>query len=151
MRRWLCRLIAAIGVGLVPPGMAPTPSFAENYAYDSLGRLTLAVSDGGRQTRYSYDAAGNRTQVVTATGSSNGLTAADVALTASAGGSPVTSGVSAMVVGVSTPVYGTATFSGSSFTYTPPASSLSHSDIFTYTIQNADGLTASAMVRVTLQ
>jgi YD repeat-containing protein len=38
-----------------------------NYTYDALGRLTkVAYSDGGKTTTitYSYDAAGNRTSVV---------------------------------------------------------------------------------------
>ncbi|MGH7487406.1 MAG: RHS repeat domain-containing protein [bacterium] len=35
------------------------------YAYDDLGRLHTASYDNGKQIVYTYDPAGNRTQVVT--------------------------------------------------------------------------------------
>jgi YD repeat-containing protein len=36
------------------------------YSYDTLGRLSTAVYDNGKQITYNYDPAGNRTQVATA-------------------------------------------------------------------------------------
>lgn len=38
---------------------------ATTYTYDDLGRLTKATYDNGKEIDYSYDPAGNRTQVVT--------------------------------------------------------------------------------------
>ena len=40
---------------------------ATTYSYDDLGRLRLAKYDNGKQIDYTYDAAGNRTQVATST------------------------------------------------------------------------------------
>lgn len=42
---------------------------ATTYTYDELGRLATATYDNGQRVTYSYDAAGNRTQVVAAQGS----------------------------------------------------------------------------------
>jgi len=42
-------------------------SAATTYVYDTLGRLASATYDNGKQIIYSYDAAGNRTTVVTQT------------------------------------------------------------------------------------
>lgn len=42
-------------------------SAATVYVYDALGRLISATYDSGKQIVYTYDAAGNRTQVVTQT------------------------------------------------------------------------------------
>lgn len=40
---------------------------ATTYTYDDLGRLTRATYDNNRQIDYTYDPAGNRTQVATST------------------------------------------------------------------------------------
>lgn len=43
-----------------------SPAFAATtYVYDDLGRLTKVCYDNGQTITYSYDAAGNRTSVVT--------------------------------------------------------------------------------------
>ena len=36
------------------------------YTYDTLGRLSVATYDNGKTITYTYDPAGNRTQVATA-------------------------------------------------------------------------------------
>ena len=36
---------------------------ATTYTYDSLGRLSTVTYDNGKEIVYTYDAAGNRTQV----------------------------------------------------------------------------------------
>ena len=56
--------IALIAFGLATSVPA---SAATTYVYDALGRLASATYDSGKQIVYSYDAAGNRTQVVTQT------------------------------------------------------------------------------------
>ncbi len=43
----------------------PSLSFAADFAYDSLNRLTSITYDSGRQISYTYDAAGNRLTMVT--------------------------------------------------------------------------------------
>ena len=44
---------------------APTiASAATTYTYDTLGRLSSVTYDNGKTIVYTYDAAGNRTQVV---------------------------------------------------------------------------------------
>ncbi|MBV8798616.1 MAG: RHS repeat protein [Alphaproteobacteria bacterium] len=53
-----------LGLFLVSIGAAPL-SAATTYTYDDLGRLSKVCYDNGKQIAYSYDAAGNRTQVVT--------------------------------------------------------------------------------------
>jgi YD repeat-containing protein len=40
-------------------------SAATTYTYDTLGRVATVTYDNGKTITYSYDAAGNRTQVVT--------------------------------------------------------------------------------------
>jgi hypothetical protein len=43
-----------------------------NYTYDTLGRLSVAAYDNGKEIDYHYDPAGNRTQVVTQTTTPHG-------------------------------------------------------------------------------
>ena len=42
------------------------------YTYDTLGRLSLATYDNGKTITYTYDPAGNRTQVATANSAPKG-------------------------------------------------------------------------------
>src|SRR5689334_17298647 len=57
-----------------PPGLPGPPGTAggASYAYDPLGRLTGTTYDTGVLGQYNYDAAGNRTSVVTTTGNTLG-------------------------------------------------------------------------------
>ena len=43
----------------------PSPNSGQiNYAYDVLGRLTQVCYDNGRKVTYTFDEAGNRTEVI---------------------------------------------------------------------------------------
>ncbi|HWA90099.1 MAG TPA: RHS repeat domain-containing protein [Rhizomicrobium sp.] len=53
----LCFAIAITTISRAEAGVS--------YQYDTLGRLSSASYDNGRQIVYTYDPAGNRTQVVT--------------------------------------------------------------------------------------
>lgn len=56
----------AIAIALVLAALLPSPSWAATtYTYDTLGRVSTVTYDNGLVITYSYDAAGNRTQVVT--------------------------------------------------------------------------------------
>lgn len=54
-------LLVACLIGL----SAGQVSAATVYTYDTLGRLSTVCYDNGMKITYSYDPAGNRTQVVT--------------------------------------------------------------------------------------
>lgn len=62
MRTTACLLAAATTVALVSPAPA---NAGVQYVYDSSGRLIRAVYSNGITIIYRYDAAGNRTQIVT--------------------------------------------------------------------------------------
>jgi YD repeat-containing protein len=146
-------------------GLAPAESLAagvpgETYAYDALGRLVLVTNNNGTQTAYTYDAAGNRTLVQTATASADAPVANNASATTTAGASPTTispsfsdpNGLSVSIVQVGAPLYGSASIVGSSVQYFPPSagSSIKATDVFTYTVRNSSGYTASASISVVL-
>lgn len=59
----------AAGIALLTLSAGAYPASSINYTYDTLGRLNkVSYSDGVKTTTitYSYDAAGNRTSVVSA-------------------------------------------------------------------------------------
>ncbi|MDO8297682.1 MAG: Ig-like domain-containing protein [Caulobacter sp.] len=137
---------------------------AENtaYTYDSLGRLSSATYVDGGATytiTYSYDAAGNRTQVVNSNVSNTAPTAVnDGATTAvntavtfdprandsDANGDPLT--ISSKTDGA----HGAVVINGgTSLTFTP-ATAYSGADSFTYTITDGQGGYATATVSVTV-
>ena len=60
--RWSAVLVAAAALAL-STGLAWAGSVT--YTYDNLGRLKTATYSNGVVITYSYDAAGNRTSVVT--------------------------------------------------------------------------------------
>jgi YD repeat-containing protein len=57
-------IIVAIAFAALAAGAA---SAATAYTYDTLGRIATVTYDSGKEIVYTYDAAGNRTQVVTQT------------------------------------------------------------------------------------
>jgi YD repeat-containing protein len=67
----MCPLFAAavLCVLVPPPGPAAAATCAEEYCYDSIGQLQVALLCG-TEYRYSYDAAGNRTGRTVAAGTS---------------------------------------------------------------------------------
>lgn len=58
----LKRILLCIGLSVFAVTQV---SAATVYAYDDLGRLSCVLYDNGMKITYSYDPAGNRTQVVT--------------------------------------------------------------------------------------
>jgi hypothetical protein len=59
------RSILTIATALLALLAAPSAMAGVTYTYDMLGRLSVAAYDNGKQITYTYDPAGNRTQVVT--------------------------------------------------------------------------------------
>jgi YD repeat-containing protein len=58
-------ILAASFVAIISSGAVA--STATTYTYDTLGRVSTATYPNGTVITYSYDPAGNRTQVVTVT------------------------------------------------------------------------------------
>lgn len=56
-------LVIFASLGLI--AFVPAANAGVTYVYDTLGRLSTATYDNGEQIAYTYDPAGNRTQVVT--------------------------------------------------------------------------------------
>lgn len=129
------------------------------YTYDALGRLTLVVRSGGPAnnvvSRYGYDNAGNRTAFNTA--NDTPVAVNDSVITEK--GTAVTFdprsndsdpfGQSLSITAVGAPANGSRTFTSTSVTYTPNPG-FTGTDPFSYTISNANGITASATITVTV-
>jgi YD repeat-containing protein len=60
---------------LVYVALIPIAHAGVTYTYDTLGRLSLATYDNGKTITYTYDPAGNRTQVATANSAPRGAIA----------------------------------------------------------------------------
>ena len=154
------RKVLAAGLGALLMA-ASTPAFADvQYVYDSSGRLIKAIYSNGVTIEYRYDAAGNRTQIVS-TNIPN--TPPDAINDASA--VDASSSVNVMVrtndtdaqnntlsvIGVGAPTGGGSVSiqSGGAYVrYTAPATSGLKS--FTYTISDGAGGTDTATVNVTV-
>lgn len=140
-----------------------TPALSDVFTYDLLGRVKTHQTSDGRLTTYSYDAAGNRTSVVTTASVPNrapiavndavGVNEGVVALTfdprtndSDPDGQPIS------IVGTSSAEFGAVTRTTTTVTYTPSAGSrrFSARDSFTYTIQDSAGGRASAVVTLDL-
>jgi YD repeat-containing protein len=132
---------------------------ATTYAYDSLGRLWVVTYDNGMQITYHYDAAGNRTQVVTQTGSGLPIQAGNLWIKAY-GTQPVTADPRSTVsdpnyttpptftiTGVGTAQHGAASYTASSVRYTS-APNFTGSDSFTYTVADPLGQTSQGTIFV---
>lgn len=139
---------------------------AQTYTYDALGRLTSATHANGHAVTYSYDLAGNRTQVVSGTPSPTGPQAAADGLDAWGYGAGVyptgtidprtnDTGGPLTVIAVTQPGNGSATFSAGTVTYTyrnrvwgTGTAQVVDSDAFTYTVRDSQSRTATATVNV---
>lgn len=137
-------------------------SASTTYTYDSLGRISTATYDNGKQIVYTYDPAGNRSQVVTQAGTNQPPVAVpDTATTNS--NTPVIVHVlandtdadgdtlSVQSVNVANGTQGTASITGSGTTVTfTPKANFSGTDSFGYTNSDGHGHIASAPVTVTI-
>jgi YD repeat-containing protein len=126
------------------------------YTYDALGRLTSEADADGTLITYSYDSAGNRTQVVTNPGTiyppvANPITVSTPAATALTFNPLVNdtdpSGYTISVASLGTPSHGTANFTATSVTYTPTYGWLG-TDSFTYYITDGHGNTVNSTITV---
>jgi YD repeat-containing protein len=138
---------------------------ATGYTYDNLGRLSVVNYDNGMQVVYTYDSAGNRTSVVTQTGTNRPPQINNDYITVLKNGSdtfnPLTidtdpNGYALSITGVNSPVapaHGGATYTSSSITYTPTSgypTTGTAPDSFTYTVSNSHGGTGSATIYATI-
>ncbi len=151
MRRALWCVLASV---LCVFAVAATALAADiTYTYDALGRLIRADYTNGQSIVYNYDAAGNRTSVVSGgnpptANPDNTSTTENVAVTfdpRTNDTSPL--GYTLSVTAVTTPGHGTAAIAGggTQVTYTP-ANGYSGTDTFSYTISDGHGGTSSATV-----
>jgi hypothetical protein len=131
---------------------------ATTYTYDSLGRLWIVTYDNGMQITYTYDGAGNRTQVVTHTGTALPPQPANdwikVYGTAPYSFNPLANDTdpnnyTLVVTAHGSAAHGATSHTGSSVGYTPTGS-YTGSDSFTYTVSDQHGQTAQATVFVTV-
>jgi YD repeat-containing protein len=147
---------AAVNVLMVPAAWAGTTG-ASSYTYDELGRVRSVTYSNGSTVNYTYDAAGNRTQVVHFNNNHNPVANADSASTAYVtkvslnprGNDTDADGDSLAIIAVGTAAHGATAFTGTSVSYTPK-SGYYGSDSFTYTISDGRGGTASSTVTVTV-
>lgn len=154
------RKVLAAGLGALLMA-ASTPAFAGvQYIYDSSGRLIKAIYSNGVTIEYRYDAAGNRTQIVTTNapnsppvavndaGSVNASAAVDIMVRANDsdadGNSLTVTAVGAPAGGGSVSIQG----GGTHVRYTAPGTG--GTKTFTYTISDGAGGTATATVTVTV-
>lgn len=149
-------LLGAIALTILPvlPSSAST-----TYVYDNLGRVWTVTYDNGLQIVYSYDTAGNRTSVVTQTGTNrppqaNNDYVAVVTNTQTPSFYPLANDVdpdgdalSITALGATTQG-GTTTLTGNAVKYTPPVTTppFQGLDTFAYTISDGHGHTASGTV-----
>ena len=127
-------------------------SNAVNYSYDAWGRVTGATyqGSGNLTTGYTYDPAGNRTQVATSAAPMANAVAIVVGANTSANNVPLSvAGPYTSVTVQSAASHGTATASGTTITFTP-TTGYTGADSFTYTATNGSGTSAAATVGVTV-
>ena len=148
-------LISVVALAMLP-GL--TSSASTSYVYDNLGRIWTVTYDNGLQVTYSYDAAGNRTSVVTQTGTNrppqaNNYYVAVVTNTQTPAFFPLSNDVDpdgdALTISSlgATAQGGTTTLNHATgaVKYTPPAN-FQGLDTFTYAISDGHAHTASATV-----
>ncbi|MGB8601098.1 MAG: Ig-like domain-containing protein, partial [Rhizomicrobium sp.] len=135
VRRIAVMVLCALFV-MAPQAMAGT----ESYSYDVLGRVTAVTYGDASHENFTYDAAGNRTQLTRSGGAE--ISATSVAITA--GNSTtlnwtISNGVTATLNGTSI------TATNGSMSVTPDATT-----IYTLAVTYADGNTTSSSVTVTV-
>ena len=140
---------------LLSPNLFAGPSFT----YDELGRVATARYDNGYQISYTYDAAGNRTQVATQVGGNRGPVAAPDTAAINEGTTSLVinplandsdpDGNALTIYSVTGAQYGTATITNSAtrITYTPTTTRTAVEKL-TYVV--TDPSTASAASTVTI-
>ncbi len=138
---------------------------ATQYSYDNLGRLWVVTYDNGMQVTYNYDSAGNRTSVVTQTGTNRPPQIVNDNVTVNENGTitfnPLTydtdpngytlsiTGVGASNLAGSSNAPITLSSTSNSITYTP-ATGYIGKDYFTYAVTNSHGGTGSATIYTTV-
>jgi YD repeat-containing protein len=157
MKPWMRR--AAVSVGALSWAIASgaaAQAVSTTYGYDSLGRLISKSDTAGNTAAYTYDPAGNRTQMSTvgAHAPIANNDAVSTLLNTAVSFNPLTNdsdpdGVALSIKSIGTPAHGSATFTGSSVTYTP-ANGYVGGDSFSYTIWDGRVLTATATIAVTV-
>lgn len=142
--------------------LADTASSAPiQYQYDALGRVVSVAYPNGQQITYTYDAAGNRTQTVTA--ATTGNRAPDAVdddkswldgigtLTFDPRTNDTDPEANAItVVGAGAAQWGTSSYTGTSLSYVAPNAHIVEKDSFNYTIQDTAGGRDTAVVTVDL-
>lgn len=139
----------------------PVSAQAVAFAYDRLGRISTATYPNGAVITYGYDAAGNRTQVVTTAGTPNNPPNAANDSVSTAFNTPLSfdprtndtdpEGGALTVNSVTQPgIGGSVTFNGTGITFTPTAG-YSGTTTFTYTVRDPqNAVSAAATVTVTV-
>lgn len=152
-------LSACLGALLIATA-APAAHAGVQYVYDSSGRLIRAIYSNGITIDYRYDAAGNRTQIVTAnTPNTTPVAVNDTASAQTSTGVNIQvrtndsdpDGNTLTVTGVGTPSGGGSVSiqgGGTYVRYTAPATT--GTKTFTYTISDGAGGSATATVTVTV-
>lgn len=130
------------------------------YTYDALGRIVSVRQDDGKQTTYSYDASGNRTQTSVAVTTANRAPVAvpdtailyenalSVSLDPRANDSDP-DGNLLTVFSVANGTFGNASWNESALTYTSNRKR-NGTDSIVYTVTDGQGMTSSGEVTVTL-
>jgi YD repeat-containing protein len=134
---------------------------AVTFVYDRLGRISTATYPNGAVITYGYDAAGNRTQVVTTAGAANNPPSAVNDTVSTAFNTPLTfdprtndtdpeGGVLAVHAVTQPGTGGSVTFNGTSITFTP-TTGYSGPATFSYSVRDPqNAVSGPATVTVTV-
>lgn len=154
IRRWAAATAAALLALSVSPAMADV-----QYVYDSAGRLIKAIYSNGITVEYRYDAAGNRTEILSSQSSNTAPNAVNDSASTTVSSSinimvrnndTDADGNNLTVTSVTTPTGGSVVIQGGGtyVRYTAPGSAGSYT--FNYTLSDGAGGTDTATVTVTV-